>query len=223
MKILIVEDDPMVRSINVGFVKKINPKYKIVEAQDVNTAMNLLEKEDFDLILLDVYLGKSKGPDLLKWIRETKRTPEVILITADNSAETIQESFMLGAIDYLIKPFNFKRFEEALNKARARKEQLNRKDAFGQEDIDAMVHGGLVKEIYAEKGINGMTYKAVEDALIDAVSPLTAQEVAEITSLARVTVRRYLEHMVETGVAEETLNYGKIGRPQKHYRMRKEG
>ena len=223
MTILIVEDDPMVRSINVGFIKKINAKYKIWEAADVPSAIKVLEREAIDLILLDVYLGKAKGPELLKWLRETHRKAEVILITADNSVETIEESFKFGAIDYLIKPFSFSRFEEAIAKAMVRIERLNRKATFGQADIDAMMHVGSSKDAIYEKGMNLMTYHAVEEALSNAKEPMTAQDVADMTKLARVTVRRYLEQMVQAGVASETLSYGKIGRPQKHYMMHKEG
>lgn len=221
--ILIVEDDPMVRSINVGFIKKINVKYKILEAADVPSAIKVLEREAIDLILLDVYLGKAKGPELLKWLRETHRKAEVILITADNSVETIEESFKFGAIDYLIKPFSFSRFEEAIAKAMVRIEKLNQKATFGQADIDAMMQVGSGKEAIYEKGMNVMTYRAVEEALSSAKEPVTAQDVADMTKLARVTVRRYLEQMVQTGSANETLSYGKIGRPQKHYTMNKEG
>jgi response regulator of citrate/malate metabolism len=222
MRILIVEDDPMVRSINVGFIKKISKAYKIYEAADVPSAVKILEQEAIDLILLDVYLGKAKGPELLKWLRETHRKAEVILITADNSVETIEESFKLGAIDYLIKPFSFNRFEEAVAKASIRIERLKQKGTFGQADIDAMIQAGN-KEASYEKGMNVMTYQAVEEALFASQEPLTAQDVAEKTHLARVTVRRYLEQMVHSGNVNETLSYGKVGRPQKHYMMKKEG
>lgn len=223
MKILIVEDDPMVRSINVGFIKKISATYKIFESSDIPGAIKIIEQEVIDLILLDVYLGKSKGPELLKWLRETQHKSEVILITADNSVETIEESFKLGAIDYLIKPFSFKRFEEAVTKASMRIERLKDRSTFGQADIDAMMQTVNNKDGVYEKGMNIMTYQAVEETLLNAVEPMTAQDVADKTHLARVTVRRYLEQMVLSGIAIETLSYGKIGRPQKHYMMKKEG
>lgn len=223
MKILIVEDDPMVRSINVGFIKKISATYKIFESSDIPGAIKIIEQEVIDLILLDVYLGKSKGPELLKWLRETHHKSEVILITADNSVETIEESFKLGAIDYLIKPFSFKRFEEAVTKASMRIERLKDRSTFGQADIDAMMQTVNNKDGVYEKGMNIMTYQAVEETLLNAVEPMTAQDVADKTHLARVTVRRYLEQMVLSGIVIETLSYGKIGRPQKHYMMKKEG
>lgn len=222
MKILIVEDDPMVRSINIGFILKMHQHHKIYEARNLTMAKELLEQEAIDILLLDVYLGDEHGPDLLKWLRNQNYHCETILITADNSSETITEALMQGAIDYLIKPFNYKRFEEAFTKAISRRLLLKKKDAFDQEAIDDLIQSGSAKTIKTEKGINQSTFQIVKDVLREMASPKTAQEIADKTNLARVTVRRYLEFMVESGEVIEMLNYGKIGRPQKYYRLRNE-
>lgn len=215
MKVLIVEDDPMVRTINKGYLKKIDSHVMIYEASDVETAQRILEKESVDLILLDVYLGEGSGPDLLTWVRMEAIDVEVVLITADNSYETVSLVFRLGAVDYLIKPFSYARFSEAILKVVQKRKNLSVNRQINQEDIDRMLMTG--KEQTFEKGINPMTYEIVKDGLIVSGKPKTAQELADVTSLARVTVRRYLEYMVEQGVVEEELNYGKIGRPNKYY------
>lgn len=222
MKILIVEDDPMVRSINIGFIQKMQKQHKIFEAQNLTTAKAILSHEAIDILLLDVYLGDEHGPDLLKWLRSKDYHCETILITADNSTETITEALMQGAIDYLIKPFNYKRFEEAFQKAINRSNQLKGKDAFDQDAIDDLILTGSAKTVKTEKGINQMTYQTVKLVLNEMETPKTAQEISDKTELARVTVRRYLEYMVEIGEVEEMLNYGKIGRPQKYYSLRNE-
>lgn len=218
MKILIVEDDPMVRNINKGFTKKINPGYIIYEAKDVPAAKEVLLEKEVDLLLLDVYLGNSSGPDLLSWIRENKLDVEVILITADNSSETVENAFRHGALDYLIKPFSFDRFKEAIEKAADRKTKLQKKKSIDQSFIDAMLMSKTAEEKDPmEKGINPLTYDLIMKTLMENKRPLTAKAVADKTDLARVTVRRYLEYMVKIHEAEEILNYGKVGRPQKTY------
>lgn len=222
MKILIVEDDPMVRSINIGFIHKMQNKHKIFEARNLTSAKAILTLESIDIILLDVYLGDEHGPDLLIWLRNKKYHCETILITADNSTETITEALMQGAIDYLIKPFNYKRFEEAFQKAMNRITHLKEKSVFDQDAIDDLIQSGATKTIKTEKGINQMTYQTVKLVLNEMETPKTAQEIADKTELARVTVRRYLEYMVEMGEVEEMLNYGKVGRPQKYYCLRSE-
>lgn len=218
MNILIVEDDPMVRNINKGFLKKIDPGFAIHEAKDVSGAKEMLMEKDMDLVLLDVYLGNSNGPDLLRWIRENRLDMEVILITADNSSETVEGAFRHGALDYLIKPFSFERFKEAIEKAINRKKQLQHQKSIDQSFIDEMLLSKSSDEKEElEKGISPLTYTLIKDVLAKNKTPLTAKSIADKTDLARVTVRRYLEYMVKVSEAKEILNYGKVGRPQKMY------
>lgn len=218
MNILIVEDDPMVRNINKGFVKKISGAFKVYEAEDIGRAKAVIESVSIDLVLLDVYLGNDKGPELLGWIRANSLDIDVILITADNSAETVEKAFRLGSIDYLIKPFNFGRFDEAINKVITRRSKLSNNVEFNQEHIDSMIQNPAVKLAKPQdKGINTMTYDLILKALRESTNPMTAQAIGKLTELARVTVRRYLEHMVDEGIAEEMQHYGKVGRPQKTY------
>ena len=63
MRVLIVEDDPMVRTINKGYLKKIDASFEIYEASSIESAKAVLETENIQLILLDVYLGEGRGPD----------------------------------------------------------------------------------------------------------------------------------------------------------------
>lgn len=225
MRVLIVEDDPMVRIINMGYLKKIDQTIEIYEASTIEAAKEILKSNPVNLILLDVYLGEGRGPDLLAWARASALDLEVVLITADNSYETVETVFRLGAMDYLIKPFSFDRFYEAIKKVRQKHATFSAKAKVDQEDIDKMlsIRPKEMKEttsdrdLLTEKGINPMTYALVKEALINAGKKQTAQDIASATNLARVTVRRYLEHMVTTEEVEEELNYGKIGRPNKYY------
>lgn len=225
MRVLIVEDDPMVRTINKGYLKKIDQSIEIVEANTIEAAKEILESRPINLILLDVYLGEGRGPDLLTWARASALDLEVVLITADNSYETVESVFRLGAIDYLIKPFSFERFSEAISKVKQKRSAFSEKVKVDQEDIDKMlsIRPKTVNEKtadqdhLAEKGINPMTYALVKEALINAGKKQTAQDIARATNLARVTVRRYLEHMVSSDEVLEELNYGKVGRPNKYY------
>lgn len=224
MRILIVEDDPMVRNINKGFLRKVDNAFEVHEAENIARAKELIKAMDFQLVLLDVYLGEDRGPLLLSWIREQGLDVDVILITADNSAETVEYAFRFGSIDYLIKPFSFERFREAVNKALQRRNQLSGKEPLDQAYIDSMVHNPVQPEKKSmDKGINQMTYELILKALKEANKAMTAQEIGETTDLARVTVRRYLEYMVEQGIADEMQQYGKVGRPQKAYVYRNKG
>ncbi|WP_350344024.1 response regulator [Proteinivorax tanatarense] len=217
MKILIVEDDPMVRNINMGFVKKINSSYEVYETSNVESAKEVVANNNLDIILLDIYLGDVNGPTLLKWVRENDFNVDVILITADNSAETIEMVLRLGAIDYIIKPFNFDRFKQALTNAIGRRQKLKSGQKITQDTLDLWVQKTDNKEMVQEKGINISTYQSIKKFIKHQDRPMTAQQISNATELARVTVRRYLEHMAEKNLVKEEFNYGKVGRPQKTY------
>lgn len=218
MTILIVEDDPMVRSVIRSFINKLNTRMNLLEAGNVDQAKKIFEERQVDVLLLDVYLGHQYGPDLLSWIRKEEYKVDVILITADNSTETFEKAFHLGAIDYLLKPFSYTRFSEAMNKVLARKVQLRQSETMDQNRIDALLgesHGG--SKAQAGKGYNTMTRELIIACLKKYQEPITSQLIAKETELARVTVRRYLQYMVEEETVREELIYGKVGRPQKCY------
>ncbi|MDZ5016622.1 response regulator, partial [Clostridium perfringens] len=114
IEVMIIEDDPMVRAINVKFLKRIEGFVLYKAVSNLTDAKKVISTKKPDLILLDVYLPKENGIDLLKWIRAQEIDIDIILITADKSIERIQEAFRYGVVDYLIKPFDFDRFKEAL-------------------------------------------------------------------------------------------------------------
>ncbi len=224
MIFLIVEDDPMVRNINKEFLNRIDSSAKVIEVATVGQAKKILTEQAIDVVLLDVYLGTESGPELLAWIRMQAIESDVILITADASSETVETSLRLGAIDYLIKPFTFERLNEAIQTVKARRRTLSKECQVSQEAIDTLLAQRKDRENgpqLNEKGINTRTYQLILETVKSTQRAMTAQEIADITALARVTVRRYLAAMVESCILEEYLQYGKIGRPQKYYAIKK--
>jgi response regulator of citrate/malate metabolism len=114
IKVMIVEDDPMVIEINSKFLKRVEGFTLLKAVSNLEDAKKIILLGKPDLILLDVYLPKENGIDFLKWIRAQEIKIDVILITADKSIERIQEAFRYGVVNYLIKPFSFEKFKEAL-------------------------------------------------------------------------------------------------------------
>jgi len=104
MKILVVDDDQALLSL-VSFALR-QAGYLALEAADGPQAMSLFERDQPDLVILDVNLpaGQS-GFDVLRQIRAVARTP-VMLLTVRNSEEDEVRGLDLGADDYLNKPFS---------------------------------------------------------------------------------------------------------------------
>ena len=226
MKILIVDDDPMVAHINLKFANKAG--YEDVDtAADIESAKERLRQGDIDLVLLDVYLPTGKGTEILKWIRQENLNTDAILITADRSSDTVEESMNFGAVDYLIKPFDFDRFQLAMEKFERKRNGFVGKKSVEQDDIDSIFFDSVsrndkVKDIL-EKGMSEKTYNAILNAIKAMDASVTAEELGDKLGISRVSVRRYLEFMEDKGILEMKPIYGKKGRPQHLFKYVKEG
>lgn len=102
-KVLIVEDETyMLNLLKIHLGKE----YDITEAKDGQRALHFIQKQSFDLVLLDVMLPYISGWDLCKKIRETDDTP-ILMLTARTELSDKVKGLEIGADDYLVKPFEF--------------------------------------------------------------------------------------------------------------------
>lgn len=111
IKCIIIEDEPLAREILEGYIREI-PLLQLVDtAKNGEEALKKLRENNVDLIFLDVNLPKILGTDVYKSLA---KKPNVIFTTA--YPEYAVEGFELEAVDYLLKPFSFERFENAIRK-----------------------------------------------------------------------------------------------------------
>lgn len=106
-KILIVDDE-------VGILDTVSEiledeGYKTLKAEDAETAMDILEREDIDLIFLDVWLPKMNGIEAIKKIREKDLDIPIIMISGHGNVEVAVQAVKLGAFDFLEKPLSMER------------------------------------------------------------------------------------------------------------------
>jgi len=227
IKVLIVEDDPMVREINEKFLSKIEGYTLYDSVNSIEKAKESIIKGRPDLILLDVFFPQDKGLELLKWVRMENIKCDVILITADKSMETVEEAFRYGAVDYLVKPFVFKRFKEAMLQYKNRKNSFENIERVEQDIIDKYT---LKKkreiaqdedDISDIKGFSQHTYEKVLEGIQEMENKtFTAQEIAERIGVSRITARRYLDYLEKEQKLAIELEYGKVGRPKNKYRLK---
>ncbi|MGA1791322.1 MAG: sigma-54-dependent transcriptional regulator [bacterium] len=103
-KILIVDNDEgLIHFLNRFFS---NQGYNVTTCTDGRSALDVLSKESFDLILLDYKMPELSGLDTLKEIKHSQLRTPVIIMTAYGTTETAIEAMKLGAYDYLLKPFD---------------------------------------------------------------------------------------------------------------------
>ncbi|MBQ5951670.1 MAG: response regulator [Lachnospiraceae bacterium] len=219
-KVLIVEDDPMVAMINERYVAR-HPRFAAAgRVSDGKSAMAWLQKNAADLVILDVYMPVMNGVETLEALRAAGNHVPVIMVTAANDAATFEAVMRLGAVDYLVKPFSFERFTQALDRFLDRASALEGGNKrLSQEKIDRLM--GAAAPAAAEelpKGIQEKTKELLLQTLAAAGDYLTGEELAEQAGVSVVTVRRYMNHLIRTGEAEGVMNYETGGRPSMLYR-----
>jgi len=225
IKVLIVEDDPMVAEFNKRYLKEIKGFSLLGITHSVKDAIAFLKNEQVDLILLDVYMPGSTGLELLSHIREQNMAVDVILITAAADKEKIHTALRYGAIDYLIKPFEFERFYQALMKYKDKYNFFATKNLFSQEDLDEQFFSIDQKPIgdamsNLPKGLTSSTLQVVINVIKSkGNNQFTTDDISETTLISRVSIRKYLKFLTSLGALEESLTYG-IGRPVYLYNLK---
>jgi DNA-binding LytR/AlgR family response regulator len=121
MNCLIVEDEPLATDVLVDYVKQVPFLQLKATCSDAILALDVIQREQIDLIFLDIHLPGLKGLDFLKTLKDP---PAVILTTAYHQYAV--EGYELNVVDYLLKPIEFKRFIEAVNKVKAKQTRPQR-------------------------------------------------------------------------------------------------
>ncbi len=114
-QILVIDDDPSNREAISLLLNSSG--YQVQSAASGEEALELLQKNSFEVILTDLFLPGISGIDILKRVKEDAPSSSVILITGKASAETAVEAMKSGAFDYLTKPLHFERLKVVISKA----------------------------------------------------------------------------------------------------------
>lgn len=219
VKALIVEDDPMVALINRKYLEKIgNIKVygPVISEEEI---IEVLKKETIDLIFLDVFLPQKNGIEILKSLRAKEYLVDIIMVTAANSIEELERAFSYGIIDYLVKPFEFERFEEAFNKFKLKYEVFNRSGNLTQKEIDS-VYGKSTCQQSAQlpKGLNTRTLERIEEFLKDNSNRVwTLREIARELNISNVTIKKYMDYLESIDKICVNITSGNVGRPELKY------
>ncbi|KNC89114.1 two-component system response regulator DcuR [Trabulsiella odontotermitis] len=223
--VFIVEDDAMVAELNRCYVAQV-PGF-----QCTGTASTLGEARErindptvaIDLILLDVWLRQENGLDLLPVLRASGRTADVIMISSASDAPTIQKSLHYGVVDYLIKPFKFPRFEEALTAWKTKETQFRAQKQYAQADIDRLLHGVAPDAAESHTLPKGLTLPTLRTLCqwIDAHADLefSTDDLSTAVGISRVSCRKYLIWLAQINVLFTRIQYGTTGRPVYRYHL----
>src|SRR6266404_4729902 len=114
-KILVVEDDGPIRVLITELLKTAG--YSVDRAMDGLEGLEKLAKKKYDLMLLDIWMPGMNGLEVLAQMRNQSSPPKVIVMTADDTPETLLTAVRAQAYQYLAKPFQPKALEDMVRKA----------------------------------------------------------------------------------------------------------
>lgn len=119
--ILVCEDDFAIKTMISTKLKQEN--YSVHTVQNGQEALNLMEKQQIDLVISDIMMPEMDGYEFVQTLRETKHTLPILMITAKSQLESLETAFKLGVDDYMVKPL---RLEELVLRVKAllRRSQL---------------------------------------------------------------------------------------------------
>lgn len=121
-KILLIEDEAAIRRVLVKILNEENKDYNVTEAEDGLAGMELIKKEDFDLVLCDIKMPKMDGVEVLKATNKIKPEIPFVMISGHGDLDTAVQTMRMGAFDYISKPPDLNRLLNAVRNALDRKE-----------------------------------------------------------------------------------------------------
>jgi response regulator of citrate/malate metabolism len=224
VRVLVVEDEALAAEAHAAYTARVEGFEVAGIARSAAEAARFLTADrHVDLILLDMNLPDGHGLGLLRKLRAAGHLSDVIAVTSARDADVVRHAVSQGVVLYLLKPFTFTTFRAKLEQYAAYRAQLaTASEQVAQDDVDRLFGslrtasgGGQLP-----KGMSAETLWQVTVVLRGADRALSATEVAASLGASRVTARRYLEHLADSGQVDRRPRYGGSGRPEVEYRWR---
>jgi len=121
-RLLIIDDEPQIRRILPKLIAKFD--CEVNSAESAEQGLNLIDQQNFDLILLDLRLPGRSGLEIIKEIKQKNPSTCLVVITAYGSVEVAIQAMKLGADDFLQKPFDTEQIRMIVRQVLERKELL---------------------------------------------------------------------------------------------------
>ena len=231
LKVVVIEDEELVRRGIVMAVDWASVDCEVVgEASNGEAGLEEIRRLRPDIVVTDIRMPRMDGLEMLRRLREEGCGVSVILLTAYSDFSYAQAALKLGAVDYLLKPFEAARFAEALERFEQRHRILNAMSGLDQKGIDTVFStpgeaaAASRRDRLERKGLREEKYQALLDCLdAQGETALSAETLADRTGLSRVTVRRYLSELIEAHEVASSVDITTGPKPVMVYRRRGKG
>jgi len=227
IRVLLVEDDPMVAELNRLYLGRVPGFEMVASARSASEALDLLRTHTVDLLLLDIFMPGQSGLELMEEIRRQALDVDVIFVTAARDAATIDRALKLGAVDYLIKPFEFERLKQAFERYGETRRLIREGQTLDQTELDKR----LARRPAERPGTQGLP-KGLDrntlDKVLQAIAAwpgstpwFTSEEIGQQVGISRVSVRKYFEFLCTLKVLRMEPGYGTGGRPVHRFQLQR--
>ena len=225
LSVLVVDDDYRVASLHVALVQRV-PGFEVVGA--AHTAAEALEMAGRlhpDLVLMDIYLPDVDGLRTLQVMLQRPSPPAAIVISAANDVDNVRSALRLGVTHYLVKPFSFAELADRLAAFREAVTHIDDlPDEATQGDINRifdLLRPPRTPPVRPELSRLAPTLQLVYDALASSGTGLSATDIAQGLGMSRATAQRSLTQLEQSGAIALELQYGRTGRPEHRYSIRR--
>jgi len=227
IRVLLVEDDPMVAELNRLYVNRVEGFEIVASVRNAQEAQVVLGERKVDLILLDIFMAGQNGVEMLAGIRAQALDVDVIFVTAARDTRTISATLKLGAVDYLIKPFEFERLKQSLENYLETHRRMGKDKPVSQTELDGFLGrrpAGSRVHPALPKGLDRITLERVCATIYhwpQETPWFTCEEIAGPVGISRVSVRKYCEFLCGLKVLKMEHRYGSVGRPVHRFALQK--
>ena len=223
IRVIIVEDDPMVAQLNAACLRAIEGFEVAGVFSNGLEALDFLKANPVELAIVDVYMPVCGGVELLRRMRGAWIQTSVILVTAATEMQVVVDAMELGIEDYIIKPFSYDRLRESVLRFRDKTSLVQKSRKADQAVVDRLLGNPptAAPGNALPKGLNARTLETVRQVLDrEPAGDHTCESIAAASGLSRVTVRHYLNYLVDTQRLTSDIDYETGGRPRVLYRLK---
>lgn len=114
LRVLVVEDEPVMRARLVDMLYNAGAS-QVSESPDVASARAAFDAQEFQIVLLDLGLPDGDGHELMNDFKRQREGQHVVLVTADDSIDSIQRAISAGANGYVVKPYSQEKIHDVVN------------------------------------------------------------------------------------------------------------
>lgn len=223
LRVIVVDDESVTASAHAEYIRSRSGFNVIGTAFNARGAIEAIRTsftrhEPVDLVLLDINLPDRSGHEVAKFLRAEGLPVDLLMVTADRRAASLRTATLHGAFGYLVKPFRLEDLGRKLQEYAQYRQRAGTSGEWDQASIDRLFQRQCTTStLDLPKGLSEDTLDDLSDLLSRAKDGLSAREISEQLGLSRVTARRYLEYLHESGRVDRRSRHGTPGRPELEY------